>query len=97
MTEMIVDVAIALAGAALAAAIAIVFWVLVRGPGTVDRAIALDMLGLLLASAACLIALAVDQSAFLDIALGISLVGFLAAVAVARLVEAYARTGSRDG
>jgi multicomponent Na+:H+ antiporter subunit F len=97
MTEMIVDVAIALAGAALALSIAIVFWVLVRGPGTVDRAIALDMLGLLLASAACLIALAADQSAFLDIALGVSLVGFLAAVAVARLVEAHARPGSRDG
>jgi multicomponent Na+:H+ antiporter subunit F len=97
MTEMIVDVAIALAGAALAVSIAIVFWVLVRGPGTVDRAIALDMLGLLLASAACLIALAADQSAFLDIALGVSLVGFLAAVAVARLVEAHARPGSRDG
>jgi multicomponent Na+:H+ antiporter subunit F len=94
---MIVDVAIALAGAALAVSIAIVFGVLVRGPGTVDRAIALDMLGLLLASAACLIALAADHSAFLDIALGVSLVGFLAAVAVARLVEAHARPGSRDG
>jgi multicomponent Na+:H+ antiporter subunit F len=97
MTEMIVDVAIVLAGATLAVAIAIVFWVLVRGPGTVDRAIALDMLGLLLAAVACLVAFAADQYAFLDIALGISLVGFLAAVAVARLVEAHARSEPRDG
>jgi multisubunit Na+/H+ antiporter MnhF subunit len=37
------------------------------------------------------------HSAFLDIALGISLVGFLAAVAVARLVEAHARSGTSDG
>jgi multicomponent Na+:H+ antiporter subunit F len=97
MTAAILEVAIAMAGVALAASIAIVFWVLVRGPSTVDRAIALDMLGLLLAALACLVALVSGHSAFLDIALGISLVGFLAAVAVARLVEAHARSGTSDG
>ncbi len=97
MTTAIVGVAIAMAGAALAASIAIVFWSLVRGPSTVDRAIALDMLGLLLAALSCLVAFVSGHSAFLDIALGISLVGFLAAVAVARLVEAHARSGTKDG
>lgn len=97
MIGILAEAAIMLSAAALAAATAIAFWVLVRGPATVDRAIAIDLLGLLLAAIACVVAFATGHSAYVDIALGIALVGFLAAVAVARLVEAHARSGGRDG
>jgi multisubunit Na+/H+ antiporter MnhF subunit len=45
------------------------------------------MLGLLGACLAAVTALLAGHAAFLDIALGIALVGFLAAVAFARLME----------
>ncbi|WP_368414415.1 monovalent cation/H+ antiporter complex subunit F [Falsiroseomonas sp.] len=60
---------------------------LLVGPSSADRAIATDMLGLLGACLAALTALLAGHAAFLDIALGIALVGFLAAVAFARLME----------
>jgi multicomponent Na+:H+ antiporter subunit F len=60
---------------------------LLVGPSSADRAIATDMLGLLGACLAALTALLSGHAAFLDIALGITLVGFLAAVAFARLME----------
>jgi len=97
VTAAILHLAVVFAGCALALATLIVLFVLVRGPGTIDRAVALDMLGLLLAAIAGVTALAVDNGAFVDVALGIALIGFLAAVAVARLVEAHARAEGRDG
>ena len=60
---------------------------LLVGPSAADRAIATDMLGLLGACLAALTAVLAVNAAFLDIALGIALVGFLAAVAFARLME----------
>lgn len=97
MSATILHSAVILSGCILALATLITVAVLVRGPGTIDRAIALDMLGLLLAAIAGITALAVGDSAFIDVAIGIALIGFLAAVAVARLVEAHARTEDRDG
>ncbi len=78
--------------AALAAAIVTlgllpVAFRLLAGPSSADRAIATDMLGLLGVCLAALTALLAGHAAFLDIALGIALVGFLAAVAFARLME----------
>jgi len=64
-----------------------VAWRLVAGPSSADRVIATDMLGLLGVCIAALTALISGHVAFLDIALGIALVGFLAAVAFARLLE----------
>jgi multisubunit Na+/H+ antiporter MnhF subunit len=60
---------------------------LLAGPSSADRAIATDMLGLLGVCLAALTALLAGHMAFLDIALGIALVGFLAAIAFARLME----------
>ncbi len=60
---------------------------LLVGPSAADRAIATDMLGLLGVCLAALTAVLAVHAAFLDIALGIALVGFLAAVAFARLME----------
>lgn len=97
MTATILQAALVFAGVAVAAATVVTVVVLVRGPGTVDRAVALDMLGLLLATIAGLVALATGAAAFIDVAIGVALLGFLAAVAVARLVESHARERGRDG
>lgn len=71
-----------LAAAALAAGIRIV-----RGAGAADRVIGLDMLSLLGVAAAGLASLISGTAAFVDIALGIALVGFLATVAFAGFIE----------
>lgn len=73
--------AVLLAAAAFAAGLRIV-----RGPGAADRVIALDMLSLLGVAAAGLAALVSGASAFIDIALGVALVGFLATVAFAGFI-----------
>lgn len=96
MSATILEAAMIFAGITLAIATVVTVKVLVRGPGTIDRAVALDMLGLLLAAIAGVVALAAGSAAFVDVAIGIALVGFLAAVAVARLVEAHARAEQRD-
>lgn len=73
--------ALLLAAAGLAAGIRIL-----RGPGAADRVIGLDMLSLLGVAAAGLAALASDATAFVDVALGVALVGFLATVAFAGFI-----------
>jgi multicomponent Na+:H+ antiporter subunit F len=83
MNDTIFDTVIAasamlLVAAALAAGIRIV-----RGPSAADRVIALDMLGLLGVAAAGLATLVAGSAAFVDVALGVGLVGFLATVAFA--------------
>ena len=58
-----------------------------RGPHVADRVVALDMLSLLGAAAAGLAAAATGSMAFVDVALGVALVGFLATVAFAGFME----------
>jgi len=77
----VVTAAVLLGAAVLAAAVRIV-----RGPSSADRVIALDMLGLLGVAAAGLAALASSTAAFMDIALGVALVGFLVTVAFAGFI-----------
>ena len=60
---------------------------IVRGPHSADRVVALDLLCLLGVSAAVLAALGLDAALYLDIALGVALIGFLATVAFARFIE----------
>lgn len=74
--------AIFLLAAALASGVRIV-----RGPGAADRVIALDMLCLLGVAAAGLAARVSGSAAFVDIALGVALVGFLATVAFAGFIS----------
>ena len=64
-----------------------VVWRLLRGPSTADRAIALDMLGLIGIAAASVIAVIAGHKAFIDVAFGIAIIGFLTAVALAGLLE----------
>jgi len=63
------------------------FYRLLAGPSRADRVIALDLLfalGVLLCICA---ALASGNVAFLDVAIGLSLVGFVATIAWARLID----------
>jgi multicomponent Na+:H+ antiporter subunit F len=60
---------------------------IVRGPHVADRVVALDMLSLLGVAAAALAAIASGSTAFVDVALGVALVGFLATVAFAGFIE----------
>jgi multicomponent Na+:H+ antiporter subunit F len=72
-------------GALLAAGLA--SWRIVAGPTHADRIVALDIFlaaGIALAVAA---SLATGRTVFLDVAIGLALVGFVATIGWARLVE----------
>lgn len=81
-----------MAGAAIAAVLLLAAMVcagirIVRGPTGPDRVVALDMLGILGVAGAGMAVIASDSTAFIDIALGVALVSFLAAVAFASFIE----------
>lgn len=83
MSPGIFDSVLAASAVILVAAAIVAGLRIVRGPAAADRVIALDMLSLLGVAAAGLAALVAGSVAFVDIALGIALVGFLATVAFA--------------
>lgn len=60
---------------------------LVKGPSLPDRIVALDMMTVLIVSFCGLYAIQSGQRAFVDVAIVLALVGFLATVALARFVE----------
>lgn len=59
---------------------------LLRGPTPADRVVALDMLALLGIGFIGLFSISTGEYAFLDVAIALALVGFLATVAFARYV-----------
>ena len=65
---------------------------LTLGPTLADRVVALDMVTMILVVTLTLFALAVDNGAYLDAAIALALVGFLATVAFARYIERADRT-----
>ncbi len=68
-------------------AIGLATWRLVRGPRHADRVVALDIF-LAAAVALCVAAsLATARTVFLDVAIGLALVGFVATIGWARLVD----------
>jgi len=71
----------------VATAVVAVSWRLLRGPSSADRVIATDMLGLLAICLTALTAALTGFQAYLDIAFGIAIFGFLSAVAFAALLE----------
>jgi multisubunit Na+/H+ antiporter MnhF subunit len=81
------EIAASIAAVFVAIGLAGVVWRVVRGPSTVDRVIAIDMLGLIGIAAAALTAAFAGHRGFLDVAFGIAIVAFLAAVAFAGLLE----------
>jgi multicomponent Na+:H+ antiporter subunit F len=62
-------------------------WRVARGPTMADRVVALDYLSMLLVALLTLLALAARRDAYLDAALALALVAFLATVAFARFLE----------
>lgn len=82
----------------LAAAVAVVIGAAraVIGPQMVDRVIALDMLTVAGVAFAALAAHASGSIAFLDVALGIALLGFIATIAFARMIERAPADVKRD-
>lgn len=67
--------------------VAFAFWRLVRGPSLPDRVVALDMMTVAIVAFCGLAAVRSGDAAFLDVALALALVGFLATVALARFAE----------
>ncbi|HCQ67095.1 MAG TPA: pH regulation protein F [Rhodobacteraceae bacterium] len=60
---------------------------LVIGPSLPDRVVALDMMTVAIVAFCGLTAIRFDEPAFLDVALALALVGFLATAALARFAE----------
>ena len=60
---------------------------LARGPSLPDRVVALDLITVLAVPFAALLALAYGEAAFLDVAIALALVAFLATIAFARFAE----------
>jgi multicomponent Na+:H+ antiporter subunit F len=63
------------------------FYRLLAGPARADRVIALDLLFAVAVVLCICAALASGSTAFLDVAIGLSLVGFVATIAWARLID----------
>lgn len=67
--------------------VAFAFVRLLKGPSLPDRIVALDMMTVLIVSFCGLYAMLSDDTAFVDVAIVLALVGFLATVALARFVD----------
>lgn len=72
--------------AMLAVAACLVLWRLVQGPTALDRIVAGDVIVAIVIASVGLYSALADNTTGLPILLGLSLVGFSAAVAVARLI-----------
>jgi multicomponent Na+:H+ antiporter subunit F len=71
----------------LAVSLALTAYRMIRGPGYVDRFVALDLLTAVVVSVAALTALATGRGAFLDIGLGVALINFASTCAFAAFLE----------
>ena len=67
--------------------VGLAIWRLVMGPSLPDRVVALDLMTVAIVLFCGLAALRSGDAAFLDVALVLALVGFLATVALARFAE----------
>lgn len=81
------SVAVLIALVLLAGALLATFVRLARGPSLADRVVALDMLTILAMGFIALRVIATGQVLFLEIAIALGLISFLATVFFARLVE----------
>ncbi|KKB09018.1 monovalent cation/H+ antiporter complex subunit F [Devosia chinhatensis] len=59
---------------------------IVIGPSTSDRVLALDLLTIVVMGFVCAIAIRTGLSLYLDIAIAVALLGFLATIALARYI-----------
>lgn len=98
MTELL-DFAVMAGFVMVFIAVGLAVWRLVIGPSLPDRVVALDMMTLAIVAFCALKAIRTGDSTFLDVALVLALVGFLATVALARFAERQIlrRENGRDG
>ncbi|GAB5467997.1 MAG: hypothetical protein Kilf2KO_10270 [Rhodospirillales bacterium] len=69
------------------AAMVLAFVRLMRGPSLPDRVVALDLITMLAVAFSALFAISSGQEGFLDVAIALALIAFLATVAFARFAE----------
>jgi multicomponent Na+:H+ antiporter subunit F len=81
-------------GALLAAGLAM--WRILAGPTDADRIVALDIFLAGAIALAVAASLATARTVFLDVAIGLALVGFVATIGWARLVERSPRDGTQE-
>lgn len=81
------SVAVLIALVVLAVSLLLTFVRLVKGPSLADRVLALDVLTILAMGFIALRVIATGQALFLEIAIALGLVSFLATVFFARLIE----------
>ncbi|NKX45460.1 cation:proton antiporter [Roseibacterium sp. KMU-115] len=81
------DLAIDISFVLVMLGVAFAFVRLILGPSLPDRIVALDMMTVLIVSFCGLYAIRSEDTAFIDVAIVLALVGFLATVALARFVE----------
>ena len=67
--------------------LAVAFYRLAKGPSLADRVVALDMMTITIISFCGVYAVFMEEPSFLDVAIVLALVGFLATVALARYAE----------
>lgn len=94
--ELIVDYAAIFAIVVLVIALLLTVYRAVVGPTLPDRVIALDMLVGIVIGFIAVIALRTGYTLYIDIALALGLVGFLATVAFARFILARGRVGEEE-
>ena len=95
--ELIVDYASIFALAVLVLALTLTVYRVIIGPTLPDRVIALDMLVGIVIGFIAVIALRTGFTLYIDIAIALGLVGFLATVAFARFILARHRLAETDG
>ena len=90
------DWSVNIALGAMFISLALTVFRLLRGPTLADRVVALDMLALLGIAFIGVIAVATKEYAYLDVAIALALVGFLATVAFARYIYRSAQMKKPD-
>ena len=83
----ILDVCVQIAFVLVMAGVLLAMVRLIIGPSLPDRVVALDTMTVLIVTFCGLFALDTGSTAFIDVAVVLALVGFLATVALARYVE----------
>lgn len=82
-----IQIALAIAFAAVAVATALTAWRLVRGPDAPDRVLAIDTLYINAVALVVLLGIAYDTQTLFEAALLVALIGFVSTVALARYVH----------
>ena len=96
MIDSVFSIVIEISKLFLFASMVVVCARIIRGPHAGDRIVALDMLCLIGVGIATLAAVSSGSMAFIDVVLGIALIGFLATVAFAGFIAKGTETSEGD-